>query len=134
MLVRLAYLAVSNALAVLRLPPISDREKDAEILASRHQLMVLQCQLGAARPAFDPADRALPAALPTSLARTALRRLQLIVRPDTVLRWHRDLPQWRHAAISKHKRPGRARTASSIRRLIHENPGWDYRPVHGELA
>ena len=57
MLIRLAYLAVSNAFAVLRLLPMSDRDKDVEILALRHQLTVLQRQLGAARPAFDPADR-----------------------------------------------------------------------------
>ncbi len=33
MLMRLAYLTVSNVFAVLRLLPVSDREKDAEILA-----------------------------------------------------------------------------------------------------
>jgi hypothetical protein len=137
-LMRLAYLAVSNAFAVLRLLPISDREKDVEILALRHQLTVLQRQLGTARPAFNPADRTLLAALLTPLPRTALRRLQLIVRPDTVLRWHRDLISRRHAALSKRKHPGRPRTVASIRRLIlrlvDESPGWGYRRVHGELA
>ncbi|MEU1036694.1 hypothetical protein ABZ402_50545 [Streptomyces mirabilis] len=38
MLLRLAYLAVSNAFAVLRLLPMSDRDKDAEILDLRHQI------------------------------------------------------------------------------------------------
>jgi hypothetical protein len=37
MLVRLAYLAVSNAFAALRLLPMSDRDKDIEILALRHR-------------------------------------------------------------------------------------------------
>lgn len=46
---RLTYLAVANAFAALRLPPMSDRDKDAEILALRHQLVVLQRQLGPAR-------------------------------------------------------------------------------------
>jgi hypothetical protein len=99
---------------------------------------VLQRQLGAAGPAFDSADRALLAALLTPVPSAVLRRLQLIVRPDTVLRWHRDLLQRRHAAISKRKRPGRPRTVASIRRLalrlVHGNPGWGYRRVHGELA
>lgn len=107
-------------------------------MALRHQLTVLQRQLGAATPAFDPADRAFLAALLTPLPRTVLRRLQLIVRPDTVLRWHRDLLQRRHAAISKRNHRGRPRTVTSTRRLVlrllHENPGWGYRPVHGELA
>ncbi len=33
MLLRLGYLAVSHAFAALRLLPMSDRDKDAEILA-----------------------------------------------------------------------------------------------------
>ncbi|HUQ54792.1 hypothetical protein [Lentzea sp.] len=45
-LVRFAYLAVSNAFAALWLLRMSDREKDVEILALRHQLAVLRRQLG----------------------------------------------------------------------------------------
>ena len=45
MLFRLAYLGVTNTLALLRLLPMSDRDKDAEILALRHQLAVLERQL-----------------------------------------------------------------------------------------
>ena len=44
-LFRLAYLGVSNALALLRLLPMSDHDKDAEILALRHQIAVLERQL-----------------------------------------------------------------------------------------
>jgi putative transposase len=43
---RLAYLTASNVFAVLRLLPVSDPDKHAEILALRHQLGVLQRQLG----------------------------------------------------------------------------------------
>ena len=59
MLLRLAYLTVSNVFAVLRLLPVGDRDKDAEILALRHQLGVLERQLGDQRIRFTPADRAL---------------------------------------------------------------------------
>jgi hypothetical protein len=90
-LLRLAYLGVTNAFALLRLLPMSDRDKDVEILALRHQLTVLQRQLGTERVRFDPADRAFLAALLRRLPRTVLRRMRLLVRPDTVLRWHRDL-------------------------------------------
>jgi putative transposase len=66
-----------------------------------------------------------------------LRRVRLVVRPDTVLRWHRDLAARRHAAASRPKRLGRPRTARSIRllvlRLAQENPCWGYRRIHGEL-
>jgi transposase len=61
----------------------------------------------------------------------------LLVSPDTVLRWHRDLIGRRHATRSRPTRPGRPRTVRSIRllvlRLAAENPGWGYRRLHGEL-
>ncbi|MGN9789030.1 helix-turn-helix domain-containing protein [Nonomuraea sp. ZG12] len=60
------------------------------------------------------------------------------MRPDTVLRWHRDLLKQRHARACRNKRPGRPPTVRSIRvlilRLVRENPAWGYRRVHGELA
>ena len=46
MLLRLAYLGMTNVFALLRLLPMGSQEKDAEILALRHQLLVLQRQLG----------------------------------------------------------------------------------------
>ena len=63
MLLRLAYLGITNAFALLRLLPGSDRDKDAEILALRHQLAVLHRQLDGQRVRFEPADRAWLAAL-----------------------------------------------------------------------
>ena len=137
MLLRLAYLGVTNVFALLRLLPVSSRDKDAEILALRHQLSVLQRQLGPDRVRFTPADRALLAALLHRLPRDVLKRLHLVVRPDTVLRWHRDVVARRHAQRSRPRHPGRPRTAHSVRilelRLVRENPGWGYRRVHGEL-
>jgi putative transposase len=62
-LLRLAYLGVANVFELLRLLPMSSQDKDAEILALRHQLLVLQRQLGPGRVRFTPADRALLAAL-----------------------------------------------------------------------
>jgi putative transposase len=136
-LLRLAYLGVANVFALLRLPPMSSRDKDAEILALRHQLLVLQRQLGPDRARFTRADRALLAALLHRLPRPVLKRLHLMVRPDTVLRWHRDMVARRHARRSRPRHPGRPRTVRSIRllvlRLVRENPGWGYRRVHGEL-
>jgi hypothetical protein len=58
-LLRLAYLAVTNGLAMLRLLPMSDRAKDVEILALRHQLAVLERQLHGQghRVRFAPTNR-----------------------------------------------------------------------------
>ncbi|MFJ2030174.1 hypothetical protein [Streptosporangium sp. NPDC087985] len=64
MLFRLAYLAFTNAFAALRLLPLGDRDKDVEILALRHQISVLERQLGAGtRVRFAPEDRAFLTAL-----------------------------------------------------------------------
>ncbi|MFD7180120.1 integrase core domain-containing protein [Streptomyces sp. NPDC059904] len=138
MLLRLAYLAVTNAFSALRLLPMSDREKDVEILMLRHQLLVLERQLGGDRVKFAPEERMFLAALLAPLPRAVLRRMQLLVRPDTVLRWHRDLMKERHAATCRPKKPGRPPTVRSIRalilRLVRENQSWGYPRVHGELA
>ncbi|MBO3752405.1 integrase core domain-containing protein [Streptosporangiaceae bacterium NEAU-GS5] len=139
MLVRLAYLTLTNAFAALRLLPRGDRDKDVEILVLRHQITVLQRQLGSStKVRFTPEDRAFLAALLTSLPREGLRRLRLLVSPDTVLRWHRDLIKRRHARTCRPKQPGRPPTIRSIRvlilRLVKDNPSWGYQRVHGELT
>ena len=101
MLLRLAYLAVTNAFELLRLLPGGDRDKDIEILSLHHQLAVLQRQLDGQQVRFAPADRAWLAALLHPLPRPTLRRLRLLVRPDTILKWHRDLITCRHAVVSR---------------------------------
>ena len=137
MLLRLAYLGVTNAFAMLRLLPMSDREKDVEILALRHQIGVLERQLNGQQVRFHASDRAFLASLFHGLPREVLRRMRLLVRPDTVLRWHRNVIARQHAVQSRPKRGGRPRTVHSIRalvlRLARENPSWGYRRLHGEL-
>ena len=61
--------------------PVSDRDKDAEILALRHQVTVLERQLGRTRPRFSPRPGA-PAALLHRLPRDVLGRFRLLVRPE----------------------------------------------------
>ena len=118
MLLRLACLGVTNVFALLRLLPMSDHGKDAETLALRHQIGVQERQLDRRRVGFVPGDRAFLAALLHRLPTEVLRGMRLLVRPDTVMRWHRDLLARRHAARSRPKRSGRPRTVRSIRALI----------------
>ena len=101
MLLRLAYLGVTNALAMLRLLPMSDRAKDVEILALRHQITVLQRHLDGQMIRFTSADRASLHRLP----RTVLRQIRLLVRLRTVLRWHRDLIEGSHQLLVDDSRP-----------------------------
>jgi transposase len=64
--------------------------------------------------------------------------LRLLVTPDTILRWHRDIVRRRQAARSKRGRTGRPATRRTVRalvlRLARENPEWGYRRIRGELA
>jgi putative transposase len=64
-----------------------ERPKDAEILVPRHQLAVLHRQVP--RPRFEPADRAFLTALSRVIGRD--RWSIFIMKPDTLLQWHRRL-------------------------------------------
>ena len=123
---RFAYLAVVHVFGWLALLAGSDQAKDAEILMLRHQVAVLQRQVKT--PRLSWADRAILAALARLLPGGHLRRLQLIVSPRTLLRWHADLVRRQWAC--PRRTPGRPRTALAVRALVVEmardNPGWGY--------
>ncbi len=50
MLLRLPYLALSSVFTLIRLWPMSEKDKDAEILVLRHQLAILQRQVDKPTP------------------------------------------------------------------------------------
>jgi putative transposase len=83
----LAYLTLCRSIQLLVLLARGDAAKDLEILVLRHQLTVLRRQ--APRPRFEPADRAVLAAISRALPRA--RWSCFLVRPETLLRWHRRL-------------------------------------------
>ncbi|MEV7239427.1 hypothetical protein AB0N06_37860 [Streptomyces sp. NPDC051020] len=72
-----------------RTPVVKVNERLIEILAGHHRLLVLQRQLG--KPTFTDTDRAVLAGLLHQLPMDKLRHLLLLVHPDTILRWQRDL-------------------------------------------
>jgi transposase InsO family protein len=106
-------------------------------LILRHQLAVLQ-RRQPGRPNVTWADRALLAALLSGIPNARRQGLRLLVTPDTILRWHRDIIHRRWAARSMRGKTGRPTTRRNIRalvlRLARENPSWGYRRIHGELA
>lgn len=81
-------------------------------------------------------DRVLIVMLSSRLANW--KQALLIIKPDTVLRWHRDLFRlvWRHRSRVKSIR-GRPRLGSDqvalIRRIAAENISWGTERIRGEL-
>jgi len=109
----------------------SDAAKDLEILVLRHQLTVLRHQVS--RLKLEPADRALLAAVSRVLPRS--RWSCFLVKPETLLRWHRRLVAG--AWTYPHRQTGRPsldqETQQLIVRLARENPTWGYQRIKGEL-
>ncbi|MEV4020482.1 integrase core domain-containing protein [Nonomuraea angiospora] len=110
MLLRLPHLALTNLFAVVRLPPMSDTNKDIEILALRHQLVVLQRQIDKPTP---PAQAAT-----TPPGRLPRHRPTLAPRPTT--------PPGRP--------PTHRRIQTLVQRLARESPSRGYRRIHSEPA
>jgi putative transposase len=134
MCLRFVFLLTTRVAAWLRLSRPEEAWKTAEILILRHQLTVLQ-RRRPGRPRLNWADRALLGTLLAVIPEARRKGLRLLVTPDTILRWHRDIVRRRWAARSAHARTGRPVTRRNIqalvRRLARENPQWGYRRIHG---
>jgi putative transposase len=121
MCLRFAFLLITRATAWLRLSRREDAWKTAEILILRYQVAVLQRQ--PCRLKLNWADRALIGLIP----KVRRQGLRLLVTPDTIVRWHRDIVRRRWAARSLRGKTGRPTTRRNIealvRQLARENPG-----------
>jgi hypothetical protein len=128
---KIAYLTLCRSIQLLALLARGDAAKDLEILVLRHQLTVLRRQVP--RPKLQPADRALLAAVSRVLP--PARWSCYLVKPETLLRWHRRLVAG--AWTYPHRQTGRPPLDHHIQQLIvrlaAENPRWGYQRVQGEL-
>ena len=113
----------------------------------RHQLIVIEFlhaenrlfkeKLGPKRIRFTDAERALLARKAKAVGRKALLKLDTIVTPDTLMRWHRRLvaEKW---DFSHRRNPGRAGVMREIAHLIvrmaQDNPKWGYTRIQGALS
>ena len=114
MCLRFVFLLTTQVVAWLRLSRREEAWKTAEILILRHQLGVLQ-QRQPRRPKLKWADRALIAALLSVIPRARRHEMRLLVTPDTILRWHRDITRRRWTARSKRGETGRPTTRRNIK-------------------
>ena len=107
----------------------------AEIIALRHQLIVLQRTQKTNRLVLGRADRCLWVWLSRLWSRW--RSALIIVKPETVVGWHRQGFQWYWTWKIRHGRSGRPRVSKKTRDLIRtmsrDNPIWGAPRLHGEL-
>jgi transposase len=133
-LLKIVYLLTCRVLGLAVLMFRGDRAKDAELLVLRHQNAVLRRHVGRMR--YEPADRAWFAALARLIPRGRWSEV-FPVTPATILSWHRRLVAKKYD-MSNRRKPGRPRTSPRITRLVirlaKENPLWEHRRIHGELA
>ena len=132
MCLRFVFLLITRLAGWQRLSRREETWKTAEILILSHQLAVLQ-RRQPRRAKLNWADRALLATLLSVIPTARRHGLQLLVTPDTIMRWHRDIVRRRQAARSMRGNTGQPATRQNIRalilRLARENPGWGYRRI-----
>ena len=108
-------------------------DPEAELLLLRHQLRVVRRQVK--RPQLNMADRTIMTALSQRVSRAVL--IGMLVQPETVLGWHRELVRRRWAAFGRRRGPGRPGLDPELQELIlrmaRDNPRWGCVRVRGEL-
>ena len=131
MVLSFVYLAFVSLLKLLIRSGRRVDVKDVELLVLRHQLEVLRRQ--GQRPKLRPSDRALLAAMGRLLA--PARRHGLLVTPQTLLRWHRELVRrrWTYPIARSGRPPIDTETRELVLRLARENSRWGYQRIAGEL-
>ena len=86
------------------------------------------------RPKLSRCDRLFWMTLRRLWSRWA--RVLVIVKPETVVTWHRAGFRWYWRFLSRH-RPGRPKITSALQKLIRSmataNPTWGAPRIHGEL-
>ena len=125
----LGFVVVRRVLGLLGVGPSSDA-KDVEIAVLRHQLAVIARQVARAR--YTPTDRLVLASLAARLPRP--RWSAFLVRPATLLRWHRELVarRWTYPSNGGGRRSLPETTVDLVVRLARENPRWGYLRIVGE--
>ncbi len=119
----------------------AEQAKDLEIALLRHQLRLLQ-RRAPGLPRLSRWEKLTFAVLAAKLSRLTtgsrarLARAVLLVRPGTVLKWHRELVRhkWTYRRLCAGGRPPiAAEIEALLLRLAAENPRWGYGRLQGEL-
>ena len=116
-------------LAILADLPRSHSDLIAEIAMLRLQLIILNRQTK--KPTLTKSDHIWFVLL--SHLNTLWKQSILIVQPDTLLRWHRDLFRFHWRRKSQGTPKVSAETIALIRKMATDNVLWGAERIHGEL-
>jgi putative transposase len=105
MLASLLYAVVCLLLDLALLRCRSGAARDLELLSLRHEVRVLRRRT--TRIAWRPGDRLVLTTLSRCLPRAGWHAFP--VRPEALLRWHRELVRRKSAVFGRRRRPGRPR-------------------------
>src|SRR3989442_6388019 len=114
---------------------------DQELLLRNEYLVtenrILRNQMKGRLRLSDGERKVLPA-IGQQLARQALKEVATIVKPDTILGWHRKLVAQKFDGSPQRKAPGRPMIDPELEalliRMAQENRSWGYDRIVGALA
>ncbi len=134
--------AISLLLDLILLVGRSDHDKDVEIVLLRQQLRILQ-RKQPRPPRISRWEKLALLVLARKLttmsnhARGKLGQVVLLFKPETLLKWHRELVRrkWTFKQTARRGRPAlNPELEALILRLARENPTWGYGKLEGELG
>ena len=121
---------------------VAQNEKDLEIIMLRQQVRILQRKISSS-PRISKPEKIILTALTYRMKQTTagfhngLQRCLLLFKPDTLLKWHRELVK-RKWTFRRRKQGGRPRIDPELEALVvriaQENTRWGYNRIHGELV
>ena len=126
-------------LVVLALANMINHEqaKVIEYLKVENGVLREQLHKRGVRARFTDRQRRRLAAAAKVLGRCVLRKLETIVTPDTLLRWHRQLVAKKYDTSAMRGKVGRPRIMKQIEELVvriaESSPRWGYTRIRGSL-
>ena len=117
-----------------------NEQQQLEIEYLRIENKILRKKLGENRLLFTDEERITLAKSAEPLNRKTLNRIVNIVKPETILKWFRELvkKKWDMSKRRKKKnKPGRSSIQKGIKNLVIDmatDNNWGYKKIHGEIA
>jgi putative transposase len=112
-----------------------ERREQEELAYLIEENRLLRRQLSGRHVRLTDDDRRRLAVRAFRVDRRALRRIAMIVTPDTLLRWHRHLVarKWTYAKPASSRRGVLAEIRRLVVQMAEENPTWGYTRIQGAL-